>query len=234
MGIRRALSATLLAAVAVGMLGGCYLSVSTAAPDVSQESARYTLQERVMHAMYGYYQVHWDPAASTVDLAQQSELVVTGRVRALGEGRVQASDANSQGSPRSQIVAISPARIVDGSLPERSDGTVYVEIPPPHPIDGMGFGDAIPVGSTVVLYLSAAANGSGLTRISNWNAGRPTGQPLYQPVSPQGFAIRLERNGRFAWVFDPHPAVEASLAQLLPGGSVTLRPATIRAGVGFE
>lgn len=227
---RRAFSALVAAFACAVMLGGCFLQVDDRGA-TSAAREREGTQEIAIHELFGWYRVNWNPPASTVELAHQSELVVSGTVGSVHDGRVEGYDTNSQGSPRTLVLDLAHPTFSQGSLPKRADGHIYIEIPPTHAVYGFGLSQAIPIGTRVVAYLTLANNGSGLTRISNWNDGRPAGKPLYQPVNPAGLLIQLDGLDRFSWLLDPHPSVVASTPQVLPGGSVVLRPFSIRAGV---
>jgi hypothetical protein len=122
------------------------------------------------------------------ELAAQSDLVVRGRIARIARGRIFGSSATDPVARRSIVVVFSVERTLAGTLPADSRGRVYVELPASGSPSQADLDRATPTTADAVLYLRPAATASD-TAVVNPSAGRPTGQPLYQPASPQGFVI---------------------------------------------
>ena len=219
----RAISAVATALLVVASLAACDGGAQRNV-DGNDRPLAMTSQERAVHSLFNGYDADYEPALTTNELADQSSVVLSGVISAVQDGRPDGFDADQSGVPRSIVVVVALPHVTSGTLPAGSDGNVYVELPSPYSTAPKGYSKAFPVGTPVVLYLDPAANGSGTSRVLNWNAGRPAGQPLFRPVNPQGFLISLPGTHRFAWALDPHPSVKAALADVLPGGSTLLNP----------
>jgi hypothetical protein len=164
----------------------------------------------------------YDPSRSPEELAQLSELVVSGTISAVREGRTMVYPANSAGAqgPTTIVLAITGVTAISGRQQEGHDGNVYLELQAsrhPGPVD---YSRALPAGARVVAYLVPASDGAPVGRtdvaVANPAAGRPAGQALYLPAGPQGLAIQVAEDN-VVW-----PLIGAQapgcIADALPGG----------------
>lgn len=140
----------------------------------------------------GYHADH-EVADSPADLADQSDLVVRGTVVSIDRGRTQLLDENSGLELTSIVATLKVNEVLVGSLAPDSQGLVYFELPNVGGIRPAAFEATLPDGAETVLY--AVPSRPGDPTLENPRAGRPHGQPMMTPVSPQGFWMESEDNG---------------------------------------
>ncbi|WP_461164218.1 hypothetical protein [Arthrobacter sp. R4-81] len=165
----------------------------------------------------------YDPFQSPDELATVSELVISGTVAGVREGRTLYYPQNDQAQGTTSIVLIvNVTEAVKGKLQPGTDGRAYIEFFQPVQSDLSSYGRAFPEGSSVVAYLAPAGEGEPNERvdvaIENPEAGRPTGQVLYRPVSPQGLILQVGGHD-VVW-----PLLRAQktgpISRALPGGDL--------------
>lgn len=128
----------------------------------------------------------YDHVGTPAALAAGSKLVVQGRIVRIDEGRTFGTSATDPVATSRIVLVFAVDRVLSGGAP--AGGTVYVELPAPGRVAAEVFDRSAPKTSDAVLYLAPAATAAD-TAIVNPDAGRPAGQPLYQPVNPQGFVV---------------------------------------------
>jgi hypothetical protein len=131
----------------------------------------------------------YDHVDTPSDLAARSTLVVQGRIVQIDKGRTFGTSATDPVASSSIVLVFAVTQVLNGDTP--AGGKVYVELLPPGQNKAEVFDRSAPKSSDAVLYLSPAATAAD-TAIVDPDAGRPAGQPLYQPVNPQGFVIEAD------------------------------------------
>lgn len=212
MEIQTRLAAALGSALLATVLSGC--AVDDSVPP-------YSVQDSV--DVFAGVEYDYDPLETTTALAEQSLLVVVGTIDRVQEGRIQIVPANTSASEISTIVLVlRDARAVSGSLDERNDGFVYVELPNPGGQESEAYQDGLRAGSRIVAYLVGAAGGEPLdgidTAILDPDAGRPDGQRLYLPAGPQALILQHEKD-EVVWPLIGEQRVGA-IEETLPGGDL--------------
>lgn len=132
------------------------------------------------------YRSDYDHIDTPSDLAARSKLVVQGRIVQIDEGRLFGTSATDPVASSSIVLVFAVTRVLNGDTP--AGGKVYVELLPPGQVAAEVFDRSAPKTSDAVLYLTPAATAAD-TAIVDPDEGRPAGQPLYQPVNPQGLVI---------------------------------------------
>ncbi|WP_162907921.1 hypothetical protein [Allorhizocola rhizosphaerae] len=178
--VTRTVAGLLLAGLLSGAAAGCGSdrdSGSTAADFAS------------LFKGYGADYTHVDTPAA---LADESALVVEGRIGKIEKGRTIGAAVDEPGASPTVVVAVTVTRTHRGALPAQAEGKVYVELSAPRGLNIGRYERAAPKHSTVLFYLAPAPPAIDFPVVDP-DAGRPAGQPLYQPVSPQGFLIEDNR-----------------------------------------
>jgi hypothetical protein len=167
---------TTCAAVAAALtLAGCGNSTATAS---ATEFARN----------FAGYSADYELAESPAALATRATVVVQGHIARINKGRIQGTSAADPGSAPQLVMAVSVKRVLRGTLSADAGGVVYVELPAPAGVRAAVVDRSAPKASDAMLYLVRAPSATDLP-IVDPDAGRPVGQVLYQPVSPQGFVV---------------------------------------------
>jgi hypothetical protein len=130
--------------------------------------------------LFDQYHADYEPAKSPAELSNWSDLVVTGTIVAVKDGRVESDGYRS-------IVMVVEA---DKTLKGPASSKVYVELPNPGTRQASVYDAAAPKSADVLLYLmdTAPLDKESPTLVDP-SEGRPAGIPLYQPVNPQGVVI---------------------------------------------
>lgn len=184
-------------ATAAGLVLGAVLLAGCAAASApaSEPEASYR-EDDTLGSFYGL-SYDYDPVRSPDELAKLSDLVISGSVTGVREGRTTTFPKNDtiKGST-SIVLAVKSTQAVRGELPSGNDGNIYIELSNPGQKDPAAYDKAFPVGSSVVAYLVPAGDGQpreGVdVAIENPEAGRPDGQSLYLPANPQGLSLQVD------------------------------------------
>jgi hypothetical protein len=165
----------------------------------------------------------YEPVASPAALAGQSELVITGTIDRVQEGRVQVVPGNDAVPEISTIVLVLQDVVVaSGALHGGSDGFIYVELPNPGNQKPLEYEDGLRAGSRVVAYLVPASDGAPAEGIdiavADPGSGRPAGQVLFLPAGPQGLLVQYENEG-IVWPLIGEQR-RGKLVDALPGGDL--------------
>jgi hypothetical protein len=130
--------------------------------------------------LFGQYHADYTPATSPSELASWSDLVVTGTLVEVRDGRLE-SDGY-----RSIVMVVNADKVLKGSTSSK----VHVELPNPGTRKASVYDAAAPKGADLLLYLmdTAPLDKESPTLVDPAE-GRPAGTPLYQPVNPQGVVI---------------------------------------------
>jgi hypothetical protein len=182
-----------LSVVTAAALSSCANGEAALPPSTEAIGAPYSVQDSV--ELFAGIDLDYDPLPSPTALAGRSDVVVTGTIERVQEGRDEISPANENVVPyRTIVLVLRDANAVVGSLEPATDGFVYIELPNPGQREPSAYQDGLFAGSSVVAYLVPAfdgelAEGSDVG-IANAGAGRPAGQALYQPSGPQGLILQ--------------------------------------------
>jgi hypothetical protein len=130
--------------------------------------------------MFEHYHADYNPASTPAELASWSDLVISGTIKTVREGR-----SGKDGS-RTVVMVVNSDKIIKG----KASDTVCIELPNPGTREARVYAAAVPTNADVVLYLQDSAPlDKGDPNLVEPAQGRPAGTPLYQPVSPQGLIL---------------------------------------------
>ncbi|CAN5325798.1 hypothetical protein BH09ACT5_BH09ACT5_08340 [soil metagenome] len=208
----------------IAIVGSAIVAVSLCACSTERAPAPYSAQDTVEE--FAGIDFDYDPLNSPAALAEESTLVVTGTIDRVQEGRVQIYPKNEKLPGASTIVLVlRDVTAVQGSLAERSDGFVYIELPNPGGRKPDAYQDGLRAGANVVAYLVPGFEGAPTkgvdVAVANPKAGRPQGQALYLPAGPQALALQYE-NEAVVWPLIGEE-LHGALADTLPGGKLIAR-----------
>jgi len=165
----------------------------------------------------------YNPVSSPSALAEQSQLVVTGTIDRVQEGRVQivpGSESAPVGS--TMVLVLRDPQAVLGSFSEDSDGFIYVELTAPPIREADAYQDSPCIGGSIVAYLAPAADGAPVegvdTAVAEPSAGRPVGQALYIPAGPQALILQYDSEA-VVWPLIGEQR-EGKLVDTLPDGTL--------------
>ncbi|MDI3213549.1 hypothetical protein [Arthrobacter sp. AL12] len=165
----------------------------------------------------------YDPVRLPNQLAELSELVVSGTVAGFREGRSLALAGNypADGS-RSVVLVLTHVTAARGELVDGNDGRIYVELRNPGHPDPSFYDKAFPSGAVVVAYLVPAPAGQPRADIdvtaASRAAGVPAGQTLYLPANPQGLIMQFSGEDVVWPLIGAHKP--GSIAETLPEGDL--------------
>jgi hypothetical protein len=194
---------------ALGLLAGCGGDADTADQPAAGSAAAFA-------DLFVGYSADYDGVETPDALAAESTLVVRGRIARVDEGRILGRSATAPGAGSTVVVVVDVDRVLRGALPGGSKGKVYVELPAPLGRTAAEYDRAAPRQAATALYLDPALTAAH-TPIVDPLAGRPAGQPLYQPVSPQGFVI--EADDGVVQVIEHTEFAGTTLQRFVPGAS---------------
>lgn len=138
------------------------------------------------------------PAANPSELADRSDLVVTGRAGDPGPGRYWGPAVDSPETMRSIVVPIHVSEVESGGLPPDSDGTVYLEMLVSVGTARNSINEGLE-GREGIFYVNQIPDAiPETTQIVDPEAGRPAGQHLFQEVTPQGLIVE-SNDGEDLW-----------------------------------
>jgi hypothetical protein len=141
----------------------------------------------------------YDPAAGPVDLANRSQVVVLGRIVALREGRSFA-DGPEQVWSGTAVMEVAVERVLAGELSDPEHSSIYVELFRDLRLEATALDAMAPKEARVLLYVNeipdppTADPGYLPEAVINAGAGRPAGQPLVFPTTPQGFLMETDQH----------------------------------------
>jgi hypothetical protein len=139
--------------------------------------------------LFADHRADYDHIDTPAALADRSTLVVQGRIVRIDEGRNFGTSATDPVASSRIVLVFAVTQVLHGdALADTAGGKVYVELPAPGQVAAEVFDRSAPKASDAVLYLAPAATAAD-TAIVDPDAGRPAGQPLYQPTNPQGLVI---------------------------------------------
>lgn len=161
------------------------------------------------------------PASGPSELAKFSDLVVTGQTGTPTKGRIWGSSIEDPtAAPPTVIVPIKVSSVEKGTLPEESDGTIYLEIFTSDGPSRSSLMDGLRSRSGIFYLWKTPDPLRGDTEIVDEDAGRPLGQPMFQATSPEGMLIETGDGGQGVWsvgVATEFP--QATLKSFLPSRS---------------
>ena len=163
--------------------------------------------------MFSGYGVDYEPARSPQELASWSDLVVTGKMVEVIDGREWGSSSTDPWTARTITIVVEVSDLLQGKLPVGCEGRIYVELPSQGNLKAKPYNDALPRSSTILLYLHKMSDDL-QDEIVDPRAGRPDGQPMYQIMTPDGFLI--EGGGRVTRVIETKVWSQADLTDFLP------------------
>jgi len=162
--------------------------------------------------VFGGYSQNYVAAKSPDELAGWSDLVTTGHIVAITEGRklaIAVGDNQPDLIERTLVMKIRPDRYVKGVPPVGSDGYLYVELANPGQRDPSLYDAAVPKDSLVALYLIPSQDPMAVDPA----AGRPEGQEIWRPITAQGFIVD---DGTQSYAILDHVGYGTSLSSFLP------------------
>lgn len=169
------------------------------------------------------YSADYEPAASPKELAEQSRLVVQGELHGFIEGREHGQVPGDPGMARTVTMVVNVTAVLKGAGAGEGE-TVYVELPSPGNQHASAYrrpDEPFPV----LLYLVPADNPD---IIVNRDAGRPQGEVLYQPTTPQGLIAGTEES--VVQILDFTAYSGASLEQFYPDVTTYPEPDNVPEG----
>lgn len=183
---------TLALAIATALLlvGGCAQS------DESKDSPAAQGSIEGLGSLFTSWSFDYIVAESGADLAEYADIVVVGQPDGLAAGPTH-KDEVTLAPTRSVVLKVTVEDVLLGQLPDDANDTVYLYLPETFEIASMGIerADAIARNATApgVFYLNLVNFENEVPGwiIEDQEAGRPAGQPLFQPVSPQGFVLSM-------------------------------------------
>ena len=158
------------------------------------------------------YHADYEPVATTSDLAKLSAAVVSGTATKVMPGRQFGRGLDDPALSKSIVLKIDNVRLLAGEMLSGSRSSIFLELPAPYNEGAQVFDSLLPRDAPVIVYLEPALSAQ-QTDIVDENAGRPSGDPLWQLVSPQGFFMASDSG---ATVIMLGAAVAESLEQLGP------------------
>jgi hypothetical protein len=163
------LGAAVVAALALASCGGSDAETGAKAPKVAS-------MLRNVHSDY-------EPAESTDALADESAVVVEGKVASVADGPV--IGEGLRGGLHTAILAVDVERVVRGQLD--GDGTrAYVLVARDVLTEPAQLQAAYPADASTLFFLTEATFGDDVT---NAGAGAPAGAKIYWPTTPQGLIM---------------------------------------------
>ena len=218
----RSTLATLMLSLAIATtLSACASETPAVQDSRDEDAASYSVQDSV--EQFTGIDFDYNPVPSPAALAERSDLVVTGTIERVQEGRDEIIPANEKAPPYQTIVLVlRDVQAIQGSFEQDNDGYVYIELPNPGQREPSAYEDGLFPGSNVVAYLMPAFDGvlveGSDVAMADPEAGRPLGQALYQPTGPQALILQ---HGTDAVVW---PLIgekrDGSLEDALPGGEL--------------
>ena len=211
----------------VAIVGSIIVLTATSAcasegtPPDRRETTPNSVDDRV--EQFTGFEADYDPLSSPAALAETSQLVVTGTIDRVQDGRVQIVPKNeSEPGVPTVVLVLRDVQAVAGSLDGGTDGFVYVELPYPGQHDVEAYLDGFRTGSDVVAYLVPASDGlpqEGVdVAIADPQAGRPDGQALYIPAGPQALVLQ-HKDEAVVWPLIGERR-DGRIDDALPGGTL--------------
>lgn len=133
-------------------------------------------------------QVDYEPLSTPEEAAAIADLVARGTLVSVVQGRDLIVEAdNPSVDVRSIVVGVRLDEVYAGSLGKEGDGIAYIQLPK-SPLSSIGdYREALPTGTEAALYLTLLPQEDPLYRDDE--AGRPKGQRIWVPISPQGLVL---------------------------------------------
>lgn len=202
-------------AIAVAGVAGC---ASPTSADVSTGSPSVLGASSVLDAFAGL-DYDYDPLRTPAELGDVADVVVTGQVAEFTTGRELVVTGTNQPSGNSVTLVVNAPQVISG---ESSGSAIYVELPNPGGKVPGDYNELIPRGTSVLLYLDPAWDGTNPAdeSLTDAAAGRPDGAALYRPVNPQSFIIQA--GGVVVWPLLGEET-PGSLSETAPTGSLIAR-----------
>jgi len=203
------------AALKFSVVGSVLLMLTAGCADDSKAPGAATSTRpsaKAFSQLFSSYAVDYEVVESPDELQTYSDLVLTGVIRDLTDGRRRTVDDNPALSEATLVLQVEPSEIISGSLPDGNDGFVYVELPNPLNQDVGEYAKVYPRGATTALYLMPSRPGD--PTIEDQSAGRPPAQAIWAPVSPQGFYLSDGQGGSIE-VFEQR-SYAAPVSRFLP------------------
>lgn len=188
-----ALNRGLIGVSLAALLGACAPEGTTAAPidEPTAATPGFPIHPDPMafSKLFSSHAADYEVMKAPADLRAHSDLVLSGEIIGLTDGRRLLVDDNEDLTEATIVVQVKPDDIISGSLPEGYDGSIYVELMTGHQ-SVEDYAEVYPRNAQVALYLERSRPGD--PTLEDASAGRPDGQPIWQPVSPQGFIIAAD------------------------------------------
>lgn len=133
---------------------------------------------------------NYEPARGPFDLSVKSDLVVAGSFAGFQKGPIFGRSADAPDAFSTVIGEFDVDRVVRGTLPDNSEGTVYLL---EFGSDPALFEDLIPKDAPALLFLQLLPPEE-LTPgapVQDADTGRPPGQPTFASTTPQGVLFEI-------------------------------------------
>jgi hypothetical protein len=202
------------------VLGSLLLSAGCAqTPTVTSLPKASNLASKQLAQFFFDYSADYEVPLSTDELATWSEFVVQGKIQGFTEGRDWQMKLGGTRTTTSTIMQVILSKVAEGRAPVPEGQVLYVEFNQSIAQHAEDFRKAFLVGSDVVLYLETAPDKVGSHyEILNPFAGRPSGQSLYRPVGPLGFAIEVAPDESIVWPLAQEYKT-SDISEALPDGN---------------
>lgn len=203
--------------VPILMATGCGSEVASV--DTTASPTPIVVNSEAVEDAWSLVHYDYDALPTWAALQAESELVFSGSVLAIDEGRIQDGQSlDDPGAVRHALMSVQVDVAVHGD--SSSGDTIYVEL-----VKGGAslekVREAIPAGTPVVLYLVEATNEDAVHPYGDDFVNRPENSVLWMPYTPQGFIIGYDESGDPLLPLDAGSSLEdelanESLGELLP------------------
>lgn len=130
----------------------------------------------------------YDRVGTVKEAAAIADLVAEGVLVSVNEGRSFIVEPDDPAlDDHNVVVGVRLGEVYQGSLGDKSDGIAYIELPEHVRATLETYQAALPKGTEVAVYLGLLPQEDPLYRDDT--AGRPAGQQIWVPISPQGLVL---------------------------------------------
>jgi hypothetical protein len=173
----------------IAALSGCGGTTTPATPPNHPypPSAGSSRAEQFLRLQRGY-QADYEPASSLAELARRSDIVATGRLESVREGRILGTSVDDPLRVEHVLYVFHITDVLKGSLP---DTPVGVEVTKPGFAPAADLDRVTPKNAEAVLYARRLPSGTRHEPSLAPSHPLPAGVPLLQFTTPQGFLVEI-------------------------------------------